>query len=587
MNEVYGFTGADSEEPQKLSGDHLQICKFPASGLDESADFVHVYTGIQSLIASQVKAIHQLTNLAKRALYSLSPSPKLLRSQHLKPTEGTCEWIEKVPEVEKWLANEPGQQKLWVNGHEGSGKSVLTQYIVSRLNRDKTTTQRDAMFCSLDDNDPDQMDDLEFLLRVLLYQALHRVPAAEVVSAALLPTFKEAQGRKDGSAEIWTRDTLTQIWPDTVAEVMARCPIALVLDGLDRMAPASLDVFFECLSQLPRKSQEAFSRLDNKDGRTQPQARIIVLSRANDHIRGRLEQFEFNSYTIRPDDTKEDVQKTVAATLQPALRPRRQGVNPQAEEISRKVAESAGGSYQWATLAVDEVRQQRKTNSEEILSLLSKYPPGDVRGFYDQTFTQMKKNTANVAFIKQVLQWAVFQQEGLTVPEFRLAHALFEAVREHPNWEINSAALNGFAKPNIKAHTVFHCGQLVKFRSDGRLSLAHRGLKDYLTTPTNVSPSSEPNTASEFFLDPETSHAALARLCITYLTMPCFGNSFFSPAPNLTLSSVHITNPNPTLQTSLLLHNSNPSTGPQTSAPVSKTTHSFATPHFTGANTSP
>jgi hypothetical protein len=436
--------------------------------------------------------------------------------------------------MQHWLADNPGKEKLWISGLAGCGKSFLAEQVLTKLHDGKTSTQHGVVHCWLSDSDPSR-GDLEALLRATLHQALHLVP--ELVDVFLLPTFEAAQGREYDEQEIWTRTVLTTIWVNAMAEIMARRSLTLVIDGLDEIGRECQETFFDFLDELPQKTQEAFERLKGRTGESRPpKIKLLALSRKDGYLHERLGRLGFKSYEVEPKDIKEDIKKTARAGLSALRNARGRSTDTRLEEICNKIADYSHGSYLWASLVVEILTRARITSETYILSLLEGYAAGDVDKLYTHILLGINKKPTNAAFVRQVLRWAIFQQEGLKLSEFGIADALAKATAQHPGQTITPEILTACLDDRIKLRVEFHCGHLVKFQDDGRLSLTHRALKHHLTTQdTRSTPSSSNRSPSnpndELFLDRKASHASLANICIAYLTMPCFGTSIQPERP--------------------------------------------------------
>jgi hypothetical protein len=421
-----------------------------------------------------------------------------------------------VPQVKEWLASEPDKERLWIHGKQGCGKSFLAQHLIAKLREGTTLNENGVIHCFLSDSHPSR-GNLQALLRATLHQALRLVP--ELVEKFLLRPFEDAEQQRSEHHDIWTRDILLSIWVDAMAEAVARRPLTLVVDGLDEMGMDCQEMFFDCLDRLPNKTREVFEKLEEAESDTAlPTLRFLVLSRGESHIGARLGQLGFKTYGIQVNDTQEDIRRTVSAGLS-FLEGSGRGGTTRLEGICNRIADDSNGSYLWANLVVEELKRTRKTSREQILSALDGYLPSDVDKLYAHALHELRNTPKSGAFVRQVLQWALFQQESLKLAEFQIADALAKATTRHPNQAVTPETLAPCLDDNIKPRVDFHCGHLVKFQ-DGRLTLAHHTLKRYLSTQTSADPSS-----SEFFLDPETCHATLANLCMSYLTMPVFSDS--------------------------------------------------------------
>ncbi|PKS11617.1 hypothetical protein jhhlp_001768 [Lomentospora prolificans] len=120
-------------------------------------------------------------------------------------------------------------------------------------------------------------------------------------------------------------------------------------------------------------------------------------------------------------------------------------------------------------------------------------------------------------FIKQVLLWAIFQQESLKIDEFNIGQALGLYMDRNPEAEVTDTELEALLDDNIQAMVGLYCSQLVHFQ-DGRLQFVYKSRKTYLITGEMS------GLPAKLNFQKEESHALLADICIAYLTMSCFEN---------------------------------------------------------------
>ncbi|KAK3365364.1 hypothetical protein B0T24DRAFT_724217 [Lasiosphaeria ovina] len=470
VDKVYGLMHAHTEYHSTLSGDHLSVCQFAKS---QEGAFKPVASQMEFLLGRKPKVLDGAGYEAKRALYSLCPNAFHCYFLDRQPTKGTCGWIAERQEFQDWLANKPGSERLWISGQPGCGKSFLAKHIITELI--PSPYQEDVIHCFLSDTLPSR-GNIQALLRATLHQALRLEP--ELVVDFLMPTFSEAQQRDDGDQDIWTRDVLVLLWADAMAQITKRRALIMVIDGIDEIGPECQETFFSCLEELGGKMQDP-SRV-----------RLLLISRNEEQIKDHLDKQGFKTYLMKPEDTGMDMISTVNDGLghlwnhtrynSEDLEGSRDG-GALHDNIASIIAQRSGGVYLWVILVLEILRRDDST--------------------------------------EKALTWAVFQQEGLKVTEFNIALALAKASVVSPGRTVSPQGLAGFLDDNIKAKLNFYCGQLVKFH-DGRLTLVHRSLKTYLTTATATS-----EFSTEFFLDQQSSHAALASVCVMYLTMAYFRDS--------------------------------------------------------------
>lgn len=501
-DEVLGRMHAHSEHIQPLSGDHLSICKFRKS---QEAEFSVVWTNLRSLMNAKPRLLDRVDPEAKRALHSLCTDKFHGFFLAKEPTEDTCRWIAERLEFKDFVENRPmagkRAQRLWIQGEYGCGKSFLAARIITDLIPENQ--QDGVIHCFLSGSSPER-GNVEALLRSTLHQALRLEP--EAVVKYLLGHFKESQARDVHIEKIWTREKLILLWPVIMAFVMDRHPLILVIDGLGEIATRCQRDFVGCLEKLEEQTQHTKN------------LRVLVVSGESDILGEGLKECGFKAYKVTPQDTASDVARSTNARLGHLWRLESLRDEKKQKDICDNIAQNAKGNYLWASLAAENLRHTLVSDADELTRALGNLPP-TVEGLYERILEQtLRDHQREAFFIRQVLTWAMYQQEGLKVAEFNIVQAIGQAANEHPDQPITKDNLEELLEPNIQAKVNFYCGQLVRF-IDGRLELIHPSLKSYLTTATTS------HLGRGFALDETTSNADLARVCIAYLTMGTFGDA--------------------------------------------------------------
>ncbi|RYP18167.1 hypothetical protein DL765_004093 [Monosporascus sp. GIB2] len=490
---------------QQLEGDHMGICKFRRDASDKSA-FKLVCDGMNYLIRQAPKALDKLELEAKRALYSLCPRGFHGYFMAREPTEGTCDWISERQDFQDWLGEGRDNQMLWIQGPPASGKSYLARHIITDL---IPSAGQEVAHCFLTDSLPGR-GNIEALLRATLYHALRLEP--NLVAEFLHPTFLKAQQRpRVRDEEIWTRDILTTLWPDAVAKVVDTRSLTLVVDGFDQMGSECQQDFMDCLAAF-----EARTTPGNKH-----KLRVLLLSReypeTADSQPSGLDQFQ--TYKMTPKDTLPDVARTVMASLRDSdYQNLTGGTDEHLPELCKTIVQGSQGTYLSATMTVEELRRSRENGDVRTTKELLEDLPRDTIGLYDRILKRMHENENSLSLVQQVLRWAVFQKEPLREAEFEIAMAVGMALDQNSKPHITIQELERLLASGIRAMTERYCSQAVEFGS-GYLTLVHGDLKESLTS-RNGELSSKLS-----YMDEGPSQAALASVCIAYLTMPYFADS--------------------------------------------------------------
>ncbi|KAL8354940.1 hypothetical protein RB601_000635 [Gaeumannomyces tritici] len=503
------------ERHSMMSGDHLALCKF-AKEEGEEASFGIVSEYIEWLLAQTPKEIDTLKHSERRALFSLCAEEFHLFFLDREATPNTCAWIVDTTEFKDWLHDTSSKKhKLWINGPPGCGKSYLARHII--VNKVIDRESHEVIHCFLGRSAPGHST-LGALLRSTPHQALRAAP--RLVGKFLLPMFEEGQRRNPSDQNVWSEGFLVGMWADAMAEVTALRPLAFVIDGLDEMDEQCRTGFLARLRELEAKSRS----LATKSGSAEPKFKLLLLSREDPQLEVELSSLGFVSRRVTPEDTKEDVERTVAAGLATFWKifwvttcENLSGADRM--EIYDIIIRQSGDTYLCAALVVQYLCRIRMKSKADLKRKIKELPR-DIGGLYGKMVEQLFSRTRFVPFAKQALSWAMFQRRRLKTAEFNVAQALGLALDKHkgPNVPTHEE-LQEFLEDSIEIKQDHCCGHLVKFQG-GRMEWAHGSLLLYL-----LEQGGEGSILAGRGIDKHASHAAMAQACITYLNMGYFANS--------------------------------------------------------------
>jgi hypothetical protein len=415
-------------------------------------------------------------------------------SLKFKPTAGTCEWIEQRRKFQHWQDRNSDENKLWIYGDPGCGKTYIAKHIIRLEGKTKVVAE-----CFLDAS-LEERRGLQAILRLTLRQALKSYP--DLIRMFLVPGYQKREGDK----VVWTTDDLSSVWPTAIIEVTKRCSLAIIIDGFDECEKENQEAFLNCF-----KEYEDLLRGTRS-------LKLLILSRHSSVLERHFA--ESSRYGITARDTLNDISTTVKRGLEGFVDV--VGYSPKLKNrLCKEIPEGAKGMYLWATLIVADLEHTIPTE-RNVEKQLENLPKG-IAELYDSILGRMKDIQP---FVKSVLMWVVFRLELLKTQELGVGLALSEC--GDPS-VIEEAGLEACTLPSVKA-TVFHfCGQLVKF-SAGNVDLVHRTLARFLTTPTATMMLENDNNIKiphheKYYLDIRRSNETLGDLCVAYLLLPYFAHS--------------------------------------------------------------
>jgi hypothetical protein len=243
---VLGYPG---ETSKAISADHHNICKYE-SPLDPN--YITVRNVLKSIVDKTILAtqISQTDGSDRRKsidLKSILAIPELPDVDYIffkdQWTQGTNLWFLKERAYQEWVnPHRSTSDVLWVSGGAGTGKSVLSSFIIDELIQQGRACQ--YFYIRYGDR---KKRTLSLLLRSIAYQITQRIPEF----------YERISGLIDEAFDLESADPKT-IWERIFKSVLFKIerddPLFWVIDGLDESidARATIKLFSDIsLSNFP------------------------------------------------------------------------------------------------------------------------------------------------------------------------------------------------------------------------------------------------------------------------------------------------------------------------------------------------
>ncbi|TLS25676.1 hypothetical protein PpBr36_07275 [Pyricularia pennisetigena] len=454
VNKESATLGYDHEEKSPLNADHRQVCKF-ATQRDPN------YKSVRNALLTSIDLIREIGRRDPGTADPNSPFPggppssmseladeisrtgKFLdASSDLEDDFVTLQLL-REPESCKWIAERhfftcwkggAVPRILWVNGRPGTGKSILSSYVVDQL-------QPPSFICSyfFFRHGIDGRTSLSDCLRSLLFQM-----AAQDISVRRCILQFEA----DEMA--WDRRNEMSVWRNLITGCVGKLPSmskhCWVLDGLDECKDSSSVFTKQILSSLPRG------------------LRVFVTSRPLEQLQRGLAILDqrVHVHNLSDDDTSGDIGLFVQAKLKELGRPENAS---ERNVLCQKILSKASGSFLWVRLIMQEFEKTWTRGSmEEVLEKV----PMDLQEMYLRILKTVEESKTNAELAKVILRWVVLSSRPLSVDE------LCTAVRLDANQDLQ----NG-----IRAIPAL-CGNLVFVDQGNKVQIVHKTAREFLTSPT-------------------------------------------------------------------------------------------------------
>ena len=409
---VLGYPG---ETSKALDADHHNVCKYDGP---HDPNYILVRNVLKSLMSKAISSsgVADVTNVSNKRqshdLKSLLAMTELPDIDYIffrdRWAEGTNQWILDDDKYLTWFnpaSTSSRSSILWLNGGPGTGKSVLSSFIIN----DIITRRLCCQYFFIRTGDQKKRS-LSLLLRCLAYQLSRTVPEF----------LKLALDVADEGIDFETADART-IWERLFKSILFRLqeipePLYWIIDGVDEAAD-------------PRSIFKQFSDISLSS----LNIRILLVSRRTSEMSGAFNriQSQLNPNTISIEGHFEDIRCYVhnelsAITSAESL-----------EDIVQRIVDGSENNFlvgdficmlqrflliwcQWVRLAVEKISSCH--SEEDIDEALQQLPLG-MEALYDRMASSITQheNPRDRNLAIAILQCVTSSLRTLTIPQLCLA----------------------------------------------------------------------------------------------------------------------------------------------------------------------
>jgi ankyrin repeat protein len=395
---------------------------------------------------------------------------------------GTCEWVLDHQNFRRWVEME-SSALLWLSGHPGCGKTVISSFLIKSLRARPNTT----VIYFICDNKHGNFRTKECVLRSLLHQLLVIHP--DLVKHAL-PYFKAMKDAVATSAA-----TLWNIFEEVIQNENLPA-VFCILDALDECEDESRE-------WLMNKLGRVFS--SNNDIPASRVAtgclKMLVTSRPWEDIEfGFLEASKIRLKTEEEDGIDLDIHTFINEKVN-ALAKRRRYTAQEREIVTKALTSKANGMFLWVSLIIKDLERTPKSKVHQRLETL----PKTLFEVYAGILSKIEESAAER--VKHILTWVVTALRPLNLEELAVACEL------HRLDEVKDVNMDDFLE-SIRGD-IGLCGPILAIRA-GHVELVHQSAKDFLlSTRQNFE---SPCASIDYRIKLMESDGELAVLCLRYLS---------------------------------------------------------------------
>ncbi len=377
---------------------------------------------------------------------------------------GTCHWLLEHPQYHDWRDSHCSSL-LWVSGNPGSGKSVLSKYLVDQAFPPASYTT--CYFFFKDDNS--EQRDSKYAVCALLHQLFVYKPG--LLEHALSAIRENGDKVQQLFHALWTI-LLGALTDPSAGHVI------LILDALD-----------EC-DESPRNA--LLTKLNNfyLEQANKPNAstvvKILVTSRPYHNIELRFNDLLRSVPTIRVagEDETDSIGREISLVIKAQVQDSASTLDlepPIRDYLEERLSSMTHHNYLWPILILEEIRSAYAVTKKQIDTVVDRLP-----GSIDAAYSAILNRSTNIPLAKRLLHIVLAAKRPLTVLEVNVALYMSENCKSYDDLDIES-------EPSFRKRLRNLCGLFVSVK-DSQVYLFHQTARAFL-----VSRSSELNANTQRF----------------------------------------------------------------------------------------
>lgn len=401
--------------------------------------------------------------------------------------EGTCEWILSDTQYREWYLQKE-TCLLWISGYPGSGKTILSAYLLECLSAGGNSPSVRSTLCYFFcDAKNETQRDAKAILRSIIHQLLTR-------RRLLIKYVKTAYDYYGPQLE----QNFGELWK-----------IFLAIASDERVGPVSviIDAIDECEETTRQRLLQDVVGLVGSNHR---HIKFLVTSRP---FLGR--QYTTNLLQIDPSQSHvaEDLRLVIRTKLERIAQ--RTKCKPDVMVyLENALYSRADRTFLWVTLVLHLLEKSFLSSQKDFARIIDELPK-TLTATYERFLHGIPDEYQSDA--TKLLHFLVGSSRPLKLTELRV---LF-AIQDHHR---TTAAVEEDSQSNIQETIEGILGPLVRIW-DGQVHLVHQSLKEFLQVL-----STQPNNplSANYGVDNQKASLLLAEACVWYLSLDDFGKDIFS-----------------------------------------------------------
>ncbi|KAL8801160.1 MAG: hypothetical protein Q9182_004665 [Xanthomendoza sp. 2 TL-2023] len=387
--------------------------------------------------------------------------------------QDTGKWFLQGEAFNTWINRD--NSFLWLHAIPGAGKTVLVSSVIQYLKEHVKSEDVGLAYFYCDYKEVKSQEPSKLLCTLLAQLARQHKLVFQRLQFFVQERFKE------NPASVPTHDEMRSNFSAFLEGAFKQ--VVLIVDAIDESAKR------ECMiSDLKTFLKHC------------PFIKILVSSREELDIAKAFKWFPH--IRITQSDVADDIESFVKAEVAARIRYKELTIRrPELQQIiCDTLVNRSEGMFQWVKCQI-EVLCSLGTD-KAILKALERMPK-DLAGTYARILQRLERDVENVGRYQKLLRWLVKSTRSLTLDE--LAECIGIDLDED-NQSMDFDSVETYPENLLK-----RCSSLVTVADDGRVSLAHFTVKEFLVSKTTH------DDLRTFYVGGEEVELELAQTCLTYL----------------------------------------------------------------------
>ncbi|OAF56656.2 hypothetical protein VC83_07280 [Pseudogymnoascus destructans] len=519
--EPFSSSLTGTEPTQTINANHMSMCRYPSrddegyrqvSGeiqilisniqkrkehdlLEMERNIANLKTGSPSQMTT-ASAASSLNDVERKCMALLTQNTQNVaeyKSSLPSRVEGTCQWILSNSQYRDWsLQNETCL--LWISGYPGSGKTILSAYLLEYLSAGELSPGLRTTLCYFfcDEKIDTQRDG-----KAILRSIIHQLPVRRRLLIKYVKTAYDFHGPQFDRS-------FNELWRIFVAMAGDKRigPISVIIDAIDECEERTRERFLRSIVELIDRSRST--------GSSTPCIRFLITSRP---FLGRV----YTTNYLQIDQSQSHIEQDLRLVIQTKVDgiAKRTQCKPAARAyLENALYSKADRTFLWVMLVLHLLERSLLASQRDFMRIIDELP-NNLTTTYERFLQGISTEYQTLA--TRLLHFLVGSSRPLTLDEMRI----LIAVQDHHR---NVAEVEEDAQPNMRKTIEGVLGPLVRVW-DSRIYLVHQSLKEFLH---GLLTRTESPLSATYGIDPSKANLLLAKACVSYLLLEDFKDDLFS-----------------------------------------------------------